>query len=69
LLPAATFGFKRVAVNVTYLPESAVNDLTNSRKYDPSMHGVFFVQLKLDASLFGFGARRRELFAGSSRPE
>lgn len=66
LLPAATFGFKRVAVNLTYLPESAVNDVTNSRKYDPSMHGVFFVQLKLDASLFGFGGRRRELFAESS---
>lgn len=69
LLPAATFGFKRVAVNVTYLPESAVNDVTNSRKYDPSMQGVFFLQLKLDASLFGFGGRRRELFAGRSTPE
>jgi hypothetical protein len=59
LLPAATFGFKRVAVNVTYLPESVVNDVTHSHKYDPSMHGVFFLQLKLDASLFGFGRRGR----------
>jgi hypothetical protein len=66
LLPAATFGFERVAVNLTYLPESAVNDVTNSRRYDPSMHGVFFVQLKLDASLFGFGGRRPGLFAASS---
>jgi hypothetical protein len=69
LLPAATFGFKRVAVNLTYLPESAVNDVTNSRRYDPSMHGVFFLQLKLDASLFGFGGRRPELFAASSTLE
>ena len=69
LLPAATFGFKRVALNVTYLPESVVNDVTHSHKYDPSMHGVFFLQLKLDASLFGFGGRRRELFAGSSPSE
>ena len=63
LLPAATFGFKRVAVNVTYLPESVVNDVTHSHKYDPSMHGVFFLQLKLDASLFGFGRHGRPFLA------
>ena len=63
LLPAATFGFKRVAVNVTYMPESVVNDVTHSHKYDPSMHGVFFLQLKLDASLFGFGRRGRPFLA------
>ena len=63
LLPAATFGFKRVALNVTYLPESVVNDVTHSHKYDPSMHGVFFLQLKLDASLFGFGHRGRPFVA------
>ena len=63
VLPAATFGFKRVAVNVTYLPESVVNDVTHSHKYDPSMHGVFFLQLKLDASLFGFGRHARPFVA------
>lgn len=57
LLPAATFGFKRVALNVTYLPESVVDRVTNSKKYDPAMQGVFFLQLKLDASLFGLGRR------------
>ena len=61
--PAATFGFKRVALNVTYLPESVVNDVTHSHKYDPSMHGVFFLQLKLDASLFGFGRRGQPFLA------
>ena len=54
LLPAATFGFKRVAMNVTYMPESVVDRVTNSKKYDPSMQGVFFLQLKLDDQL---GAR------------
>jgi len=66
VLPAATFGFKRVALNLTYLPESVADRVTSSRRHDPTMQGVFFLQLKLDASLFGFGARRRELFAESS---
>ncbi|HJR71113.1 MAG TPA: hypothetical protein VKA43_13810 [Gammaproteobacteria bacterium] len=66
VLPAATFGFKRVAVNLTYLPESVADRVTSSRRHDPSMQGVFFLQLKLDASLFGFGGRRRELFAESA---
>lgn len=67
VLPAATFGFKRVALNVTYLPESIVDRVTSSKKYDPSMKGVFFLQLKLDASLFGFGrGRNRQWFAQES---
>jgi Antimicrobial peptide resistance and lipid A acylation protein PagP len=66
LLPAATFGFKRVAVNVTYLPESIADRATNSRTHDPSMHGVFFLQLKLDASLFGLGRHNRQYFAEDS---
>src|SRR5688500_14897319 len=63
LLPAATVGFKRVAVNVTYLPESVVDYVTHSRVHDSSMHGVFFLQLKLDASLFGVGRRERHYLA------
>ncbi len=55
VLPAATFGFKRVALNLTYMPETVVDRVTNSKRYDPSMEGVFFFQLKLNASLFGFG--------------
>jgi hypothetical protein len=66
VLPAATFGFKRVALNLTYLPESVADRVTSSRRHDPTMQGVFFLQLKLDASLFGFGGRRRELFAENS---
>ena len=67
VLPAATFGFKRVALNVSYMPESVVDRVTSSKKYDPSMEGVFFLQLKLDASLFGLGRRRdRQWFAQDS---
>jgi hypothetical protein len=65
VLPAATFGFKRFALNLTYMPESVVDRVTNSKKYDPSMEGVFFLQFKLDASLFGFG-RRTPWMADSS---
>lgn len=57
ILPAATVGFKRVALNLTYLPESIVDRVTNSKVHDPSLEGVFFLQLKLDASLFGLGRR------------
>jgi hypothetical protein len=63
VLPAATFGFKRVALNMTYMPEAAVDRVTNSKKFDPSMEGVFFLQFKLDASLFGVGRRGRQWFA------
>jgi hypothetical protein len=63
ILPAATFGFKRIALNVTYMPESVVDRVTNSKRYDPAMEGVFFLQVKLDASLFGVGRRDRQWFA------
>jgi hypothetical protein len=64
VLPAATLGFKRVALNLTYMPEAVVNRVTDSRRHDPTMEGVFFLQLKLDASLFGIGRPSRQgLFA------
>jgi hypothetical protein len=66
VLPAATFGFKRVALNMTYMPEAVVERVTNSKKHDPSMEGVFFLQLKLDASLFGFGRRGRQWLADNN---
>ena len=63
VLPAVTFGAKRVAVNITYLPETAVDRVTSAQLVDPNMKGVLFIQLKLDASLFGFGGRRQHLLA------
>jgi hypothetical protein len=66
LLPAATFGFKHVALNMTYLPEALADRVTRSRTYDPTMHGVFFLQLKLDSSLFGLGTHRNRPFFAQS---
>jgi hypothetical protein len=65
ILPAATIGFRLIAVNLTYMPEAVADRVTNSKKHDPSMGGVFFVQLKLDASLFGLGRRDRQWVAQS----
>jgi Antimicrobial peptide resistance and lipid A acylation protein PagP len=58
-LPALTFGSRRVAINVTYLPDAVVDRVTNANLTDPDMAGVLFLQLKLDASLFGFRSRHR----------
>lgn len=62
VLPAVTLGTKRLAVNVTYLPESAVDGVTNANRRDPTLNGILFVQFKLDASLFRPASTRR-LFA------
>jgi hypothetical protein len=59
-----TFGSKRVAVNVTYMPDGVVDRVTHANLTDPDMGGVLFLQLKLDASLFGFGGRRQLLAQG-----
>jgi hypothetical protein len=67
VLPAMTVGGKRIAVNFTYLPGSVVDRVTSARLRDPQLDGVLFIQLKLDASLFGVGGRR-QLFAGSDEP-
>jgi hypothetical protein len=67
VLPAMTIGSRRVALNVTYLPGSVVDHVTKSKLRDPNMDGVFFLQLKLDASLFGFGGKRGGLLADTAR--
>jgi hypothetical protein len=48
LLPALSVGTRRAALNVTYLPETAVNRIN---RRDPTLSGVIFLQLKLDSSL------------------
>jgi antimicrobial peptide resistance and lipid A acylation protein PagP len=64
-LPAMTFGARHFAVNLTYMPGSAVSDVTDAHLLDPSITGVFFIQLKLDAWLFG---PRRAAIAQADRP-
>ena len=57
ILPAMTVGSKRVALNVTYLPRAWADKATNITRVDPTVSGIVFLQLKLDASLFGFGGK------------
>ncbi len=67
-LPAMTFGAKHVALNVTYMPDSVVDHVTKANLHDPAMRGLFFIQLKLDASLFGWHGRHPAItFADSSK--
>lgn len=46
LLPVVSIGNRRVALNLTYLPGSAVDSVTQSRRVDPNMDGVLFLQAK-----------------------
>lgn len=66
VLPALTLGTKHVAINVTYLPERAVDGLTNANRRDPTLNGILFIQCKLDVGLFRPGARRRVALASSN---
>lgn len=59
VLPTLTVGIDKVAVNVIYLPASIGERITNGRRIDPDIDGVLFLQLKLDAGLFGVRERRR----------
>ena len=53
VLPVVTFGRRSIAVNLTYLPGSIGERITGGRLIDPTIDGVFFLQLKLGAGLFG----------------
>jgi hypothetical protein len=64
-LPTLTFGARHFAVNLTYMPGSAVDHVTNARLLDPAITGVFFIQVKLDAGLF---APRRDAVAKAEAP-
>ena len=46
ILPAVSFGTKRVGVNLTYLPKAAVRDFAQAKVVDPNIGGVFFLQFK-----------------------
>ena len=66
LLPVLTVGTKHVALNVSYLGHSWGDQTTHIRRVDPTIDGVVFFQVKFDASLLGFGGRRRESLAVSN---
>jgi hypothetical protein len=52
-LPTMTFGARHFAVNVTYMPGAVVDYVTHAHLLDPSITGVFFIQLKLNLGHFG----------------
>ena len=47
LLPSISLGNDLAGINLTYLPKTAVDKMTNARVVDPTLRGVLFVQLKL----------------------
>lgn len=66
VLPAFSVGTRDFSVNLTYLPGQFAEELTGARTADPSLDGIFFMQFKLNARLFGFGANARgERFAAN----
>ncbi|HEX5048688.1 MAG TPA: hypothetical protein VFX89_16370 [Gammaproteobacteria bacterium] len=62
-LPVLTFGTKHVALNLTYMPDRIVDNVTKANLKDPAMKGVYFFQVKLDARLFSPRTRHAPLFA------
>ena len=52
VLPSVTMGNRYLGVNVTYLPENAVEQMTASRVNDDSMRGIVFLQFKFNVSRF-----------------
>ncbi len=52
MLPVVSVGNDRAALNITYLPHTAVSSITNGRRLDPNMDGVVFLQAKLNLGYF-----------------
>ncbi len=61
-LPALTIGTRKVALNMTYMPGAVMEATTHVYRDDPTVSGIFFLQLKLDPSLLGLGSRRTGSF-------
>jgi len=52
LLPVVSIGNRRAALNLTYLPGSAVDSVTDRKRVDPNMDGVLFLQAKFSFDYF-----------------
>lgn len=53
-LPSFTVGNRYVGLNLTYLPRKAVEMMYDSEDVDRGITGIVFLQVKLNAGLFGF---------------
>ena len=51
ILPALSFGTRRVGLNVTYIPELAARKMSQAHDYDPSMGGIVFIQARISMDL------------------
>lgn len=52
ILPTVSVGNRHVGFNLTYLPESAVRHATSARMSDPTVDGIFFLQMKIELDRF-----------------
>ncbi len=50
VLPSLTIGNRYAGINLTYLPEQAVEKLLKTRMVDESIRGIVFVQFKMSVS-------------------
>jgi hypothetical protein len=50
VLPSISIGNSNLGFNLTYMPRTAIEKLTNSRVVDPTIDGIFFLQFKVSLS-------------------
>ena len=50
LLPSLTIGTRTVGINLSYVPKSAVRDLSDERSMDRDIRGIVFLQLKFNVT-------------------
>lgn len=67
ILPAFSVGTRKFALNVTYIPGAAADFAADARRYDPTLDGILFLQLKLDATLFMPRPRRNMRLVAADR--
>lgn len=46
VLPSVSIGNDKVGFNLTYMPKTAVEEVTNSMVLDPTLSGILFLQVK-----------------------
>ncbi len=66
-LPVVSVGNGQIAVNMTYVPTSVVEDTIPLRVHDESVDGVLFLQFSFDLGLFGGDRDAGRLLADTQR--
>lgn len=52
ILPSIALGNRHLGFNLAYLPEAGVTQMTNSRFDDPTLKGIFYLQMKISLDRF-----------------